>query len=93
MKILKVNTNFARKNPRLLGDIYNTVFNVSQYLPLSCKCVEISAAVKYIAFIYRLNAKVVIGVKSPPFVAHAWIESGKYSYGNENVPYKVIGEF
>lgn len=94
IKVIKWKNYSTKKNPILLEKIYNIVFLVSQYIPLKCKCIEISSAVKIIATFHRIETSVVLGVSQNPFVAHAWVITGDFVFGvNPNNNLKVIGTF
>lgn len=94
IKVIKWKSKTTKSNPVLLGTIYNTVFLVSQYLPIKCKCIEISTAVKFIAALHRIETSVVLGVNHNPFIAHAWVQTGDVSFGvNPKNNFSVIGIF
>ncbi|TKI54820.1 lasso peptide biosynthesis B2 protein [Brevibacillus antibioticus] len=94
MKTINWRYETNRSNPALIRRIYNAIWTVSQYMPISCRCLEVASAVKFVAAVHRLKVTVVVGIKSCPFVSHAWINSHDLQMGVENPEdYKVIGEF
>ncbi|WP_091037494.1 lasso peptide biosynthesis B2 protein [Paenibacillus sp. CF095] len=83
-----------RKKSNIVGEIYDSVWNAAQYLPFSCKCIEIAFAVKIMSLLRRLDMKVVIGVRISPFMAHSWIESEDKYFGiSDPNSYKAMGWF
>ena len=66
---------------------------VSNYIPITCACLEVASAVRLLSIVHHTQAQVVIGVANSPFVAHAWIVAGDMQFGAPPSHYTIVGVF
>lgn len=94
MQSMKWTHKMKYNSPESVEKIYDSVSNISKFMPFSCKCIEIAFAVKLIAAFHKMEAFLIIGVRLQPFAAHAWVESGGSAFGiAEKSKYKELGKF
>lgn len=61
--------------------IYSSVWKVSQWMPISCNCLEVALGVRFMSAVHGMDSTMIVGVHGTPFVAHAWIVSGSREFG------------
>ncbi|MBO0995918.1 lasso peptide biosynthesis B2 protein [Bacillus sp. SD088] len=94
VKCLKSRRKHYQHNVSWIKMVYETVLDVSQFIPFSCKCLEVASAVKLLAEFHRIKTNVILGVGTEPFTAHAWVACGNDFFGvDDSKSYKILGRF
>jgi len=65
----------AQDNPTLMGEICAAVEKACVWYPKKALCLQRSAITACILRSYGIPARMIVGVRSMPFLAHAWVEA------------------
>lgn len=82
-------------NHRVVSELIHELNTACLYFPANTKCLEWAITYMFLAYKLNIDCKLIIGVQTQPFVAHAWVEyngvpfSDSSHIANEVVPILV----
>ena len=82
-------------NHKMVSKLIHELNTACLYFPANTKCLEWAITYMFLAYKFNIDCKLIIGVQTQPFVAHAWVEyngvpfSDSSHIANEVVPILV----